>query len=37
MRNLLLAITLVSFGFSNAQKKEKETFELTPKIGYANF
>lgn len=37
MKKLLLLVTLVSIGFSNAQTKEKGTFEITPKIGYSSF
>lgn len=37
MKKLLLFVLLVFIGFSNAQTKEKGTFEITPKIGYSSF
>jgi Outer membrane protein beta-barrel domain len=37
MKKLLLLVTLVSIGFTNAQTKEKGTIEITPKIGYSRF
>nr|WP_315252229.1 porin family protein [uncultured Flavobacterium sp.] len=38
MKKILLSlITLISFTFTNAQSKEKGTFEITPKIGYSSF
>jgi hypothetical protein len=38
MKKILLSlITLISFGFANAQSKEKGAFEITPKIGYSSF
>lgn len=37
MKKSLLVVALVAFGFANAQTKEKDTFEITPKIGTSNF
>ncbi|WP_304198426.1 porin family protein [Flavobacterium alvei] len=37
MKKLLLLMSLVSIGFTNAQTKNKGTFEITPKIGYSSF
>jgi hypothetical protein len=38
MKKILLSlITLISFGFTNAQSKEKGTIEIAPKIGYSSF
>jgi hypothetical protein len=37
MKKLLLALALVSIGFTNAQIKKKGTIEITPKIGYTTF
>lgn len=37
MKKLLLLVTLVSIGFTNAQTKKKGTIEITPKIGYSSF
>jgi long-subunit fatty acid transport protein len=36
-KKLLLLVAVASFGFANAQIKEKGTFELTPKIGASSF
>jgi len=36
-KTLLPLIALLSFGFANAQTKEKGTVEITPKIGYTTF
>lgn len=36
-KNLLSLIALVTFGFTNAQIKEKGTVEITPKIGASRF
>jgi long-subunit fatty acid transport protein len=36
-KNLLLLVAVATFGFANAQIKEKGTFELTPKIGASSF
>jgi hypothetical protein len=37
MKKILLFIAMVTFGFSNAQIKEKGAFEITPKIGTSSF
>lgn len=37
MKKLLLALALVSIGFTNAQIKKKGIIEITPKIGYSTF
>ena len=34
---LLLLLAVLSFGFANAQSKDKGTIEITPKIGYSSF
>lgn len=36
-KNLLSLLAVITFGFANAQSKEKGTFEITPKIGYSIF
>lgn len=36
-KNLLVLTALLTFGFTNAQSKEKGTIEITPKIGTSNF
>lgn len=33
---ILTTVAILSFGFANAQSREKGTIELTPQIGYAN-
>ena len=38
MKKILLPfIALISFGYLNAQSKDKGTIEITPKIGYSSF
>lgn len=37
MKKALLFVVLVTFGFTNAQIKEKGSIEITPKIGYSTF
>lgn len=38
MKKILLSLlAVISFGFANAQFKDKGTVEITPKIGYSNF
>lgn len=38
MKKVLLSlVTLITFGFANAQIKERGTIEITPKIGTSNF
>lgn len=36
-KTLLTLIALATFGFANAQIKEKGTFEMTPKFGFSRF
>lgn len=36
-KNYLLLAALVAFGFTNAQVKQKNTVEITPKIGFSGF
>ena len=36
-KNYLLLAALMAFGFTNAQVKQKNTIEITPKIGVAGF
>ncbi|UFH36243.1 porin family protein [Flavobacterium acetivorans] len=37
MKKILLVVALASFGFTNAQVKEKGVIEITPKIGTSSF
>jgi hypothetical protein len=36
-KNLLTLVALVTFGFANAQSRERGTIEITPKIGTSTF
>jgi long-subunit fatty acid transport protein len=37
MKNIFFSLALLAFGFTNAQIKDKGTFEITPKVGTSSF